>query len=442
MRKTFLKISSYYLLVLVTVMIASGARAQNDTLRVLFLGNSYTASNNLPQLVGNLADADNKELVYDSYTPGGTLLWHFANNTNTANQLDTTAMHKIKSGNWDFVILQEQSQVPTIDYHRYNHMYPSVVKLKDSISYYNSCAKIMMFMTWGRQNGGKQCSPDNYCSPEFVDFSHMQDSLESAYMEAAESINANVAPVGIAWKKVIQDTSIVLHSSDESHPNYKGSYLAACVFHAALWNKSPVGLSFTGNLTNAQAEYFQKVADSTVFNSYSNWNMDAYDVTADFEFDVFQDSVQFTNQSQSQTPVNYYWDFGDGNTGTIENPGHTYNSDGDYTVSLITDYCSDRDTITQTVNISTTGVKENHFKENFEVFPNPVKNTLTIKSDKQIGNSIVEIINLFGQKVFTEKIDSKNPQKFNVDNFSDGFYLITIKNQETGQKANFKIVKE
>lgn len=442
MRKSFLKIAPYSLLVFFAVFIASVAKGQSDTLRVLFLGNSYTASNNLPQLVSDLADADNKELIYDSYTPGGTLLWHFANNMNTGNQLDTTALHKIKSDSWDFVVLQEQSIVPTIEHYRYNYMYPSVEKLKDTISHYNPCAKIMLFMTWGRQNGGMQCSPDNYCSPDFTDFSHMQDSLESAYMEAAALIDASVAPVGIAWKKVIEDTSTVLHSSDESHPNLKGSYLAACVFHAGLWDTSPVGLSYTSSLSSAQAEYLQKTADSVVFHSYSNWNMDAYDVSADFTFDLYQDSVQFTNQSQSRSPVNYYWDFGDGNTDTTKHPGHTYNDDGNYEVTLITDYCSCRDTSKQTITISTTGIEKNRFRENFEVFPNPVKDKLRLKSDRALGEITVEISDMFGQKVFRETIASKRVKTIHLENLSGGLYLINITSQETGQRANFKIVKE
>ncbi|MCF8332179.1 MAG: PKD domain-containing protein [Bacteroidales bacterium] len=442
MKKTFLKSWPYFFWVFLTFVLTTTAGAQNDTLRVLFLGNSYTAANNLPQLVADLAEEDNKELIYDSYTPGGTLLWHFANNMNTGNQLDTTALHKIKSDNWDFVVLQEQSQVPTIDHYRYNYMYPSVEKLKDTISHYNPCAKIMMFMTWGRQNGGIQCSPDNYCSPDFADFSHMQDSLESAYMEAAGLINANVAPVGIAWKKVIEDTSLVLHSSDGSHPNYKGSYLAACVFHAALWDESPLSLSFSGSLSSAQAAYFQSVADSVVFHSYSNWHLDAYDVIADFSFDIFQDPVQFSNQSQSQTPVSYYWDFGDGETSANENPSHTYDVDGNYTVTLISSYCSVRDTSQQTVNISTTGIAKNRFQENFVVMPNPVKDILTIKSERTVENLKVEIMNLSGQKMLTKEIDKQGKKTINVDGFSAGLYLITIENQKTGQKASFKVLKE
>jgi hypothetical protein len=56
-------------------------------------------------------------------------------------------------------------------------------------------------------------------------------------------MNAVVAPVGMAWKKALAaDPKLVLHQADKSHPNPKGSYLAACVFYATLLDKSPVGL--------------------------------------------------------------------------------------------------------------------------------------------------------------------------------------------------------
>ncbi|KAB1065687.1 DUF4886 domain-containing protein [Salibacter halophilus] len=431
------------LLIVLFAFLSIGSTAQNDTLRVLFLGNSYTAYNNLPQLVSNLANADNKELIYDSYTPGGTLLWNFANNENTSQQLDTTAMHKIKSENWDFVILQEQSQVPTIDHYRYNYMYPSVESLEDSISHYNPCAKIMMFMTWGRQNGGQQCSPDNYCSPVFVDFSHMQDSLESAYIGAAEAINASVAPVGIAWKNIIENTNLVLHSSDQSHPNYRGSYLAACVFHAALWNSSPVGNTFTGNLSNSEANSLQTMADSTVFDAYSKWNLDAYEVTADFNFNVFHDSVAFTNLSLSRSPVNYYWDFGDGNTDTAKTPTHTYNSNGSYTVRLIADYCSSRDTTEKTINISTTKRVEYHFNENFEVFPNPATSKIVIQNNgTNKGTLEIELMNTLGQIVISQRVNAARNTNIQLYDLPTGFYIISLRDEFSGSKASFKILKK
>lgn len=46
-------------------------------------------------------------------------------------------------------------------------------------------------------------------------------------------------------------------------------------------------------------------------------------------------TVNFTNNSSGTAPFSYNWDFGDGNTSTQENPSHTYNSNGTYTVKLI-----------------------------------------------------------------------------------------------------------
>ena len=50
--------------------------------------------------------------------------------------------------------------------------------------------------------------------------------------------------------------------------------------------------------------------------------------------------VQFINQSTGAS--SFYWEFGDGNTSSVENPAHTYENSGTYTVKLraIVDGCS------------------------------------------------------------------------------------------------------
>lgn len=45
-------------------------------------------------------------------------------------------------------------------------------------------------------------------------------------------------------------------------------------------------------------------------------------------------TVQFTDESTG-SPTRWLWDFGDGSTSTLQNPTHTYNKAGIYTVSLI-----------------------------------------------------------------------------------------------------------
>lgn len=62
-------------------------------------------------------------------------------------------------------------------------------------------------------------------------------------------------------------------------------------------------------------------------------------------------TATFTNASTNAN--SYFWDFGDGNTSTEENPVHTYAQDGIYTVTLTaTNACGDN-TTTGTVNLLT-----------------------------------------------------------------------------------------
>ena len=48
------------------------------------------------------------------------------------------------------------------------------------------------------------------------------------------------------------------------------------------------------------------------------------------------DPVQFTSHSSGPGPLTYNWDFGDGTTSTLPNPGHSYAQKGNYTVKLTT----------------------------------------------------------------------------------------------------------
>ena len=52
---------------------------------VLFIGNSYTYYNNLPQLVSNIANDFGDSLYYDQSTPGGTSLFAHSQNQTTLN---------------------------------------------------------------------------------------------------------------------------------------------------------------------------------------------------------------------------------------------------------------------------------------------------------------------------------------------------------------------
>ena len=45
-------------------------------------------------------------------------------------------------------------------------------------------------------------------------------------------------------------------------------------------------------------------------------------------------NISFTNSSTGTGTITWLWDFGDGNTSTVQNPAHVYTTPGNYTVSL------------------------------------------------------------------------------------------------------------
>jgi hypothetical protein len=108
----------------------------------------------------------------------------------------------------------------------------------------------------------------------FGDYASMQEQLAKGYMDIAHGFSIRVAPVGAAWKKVVDGRrKIALWERDGIHPGPAGTYLAACVFYATLTRKSPEGNKFTAGLPPADAAYLQKVAAETVLADPKAWKI-------------------------------------------------------------------------------------------------------------------------------------------------------------------------
>jgi hypothetical protein len=257
-----------------------------DTTKVLFIGNSYTYVNDLPSLFKNLSASACKIVYTDMSAPGGYSL--------EQHKVLSTTIDKIKLGFWNFVILQEQSQMPVIEFYRYNSTYPSAIWLDSLIKSYGQST--MFYMTWGRKNGGQQCI-SSYCSPVFADFFHMQDSLKSSYTQIADSVNSYLSPVGEAWRTARNiNPNVNLWDADDSHPTLEGSYLAACVFFIKVFNQSPVGLTYYGGLTQSLAQFYQQCAWQTVTSIHNN------EITSIPEIKLYQN---YPNPFNSMTKVKF-----------------------------------------------------------------------------------------------------------------------------------------
>jgi hypothetical protein len=310
---------------------------------VLFIGNSYTYYNDLPNLIKEIALSFGDTLVHESSTPGG---YSFS-----AHSTNTQTLSKINQQQWDYVVLQAQSQEPSLSPGYVNsNVLPAAQVLIDAIESNSLCIEPLFFMTWGRKFGD---ASNCVAYPPVCTYLGMQERLRTRYLDMSFIHNASCSPVGMAWKNSIAiNSTIDLYTSDNSHPSIYGSYLAACTFYASIFKKSAVGSSYWPNAIDSATAYsLQQIGSSTVLDSLAVWNI----FNADFGFQQFNDSVSFTNLSSNYESV--FWDFGDGITSIDENPTHTYALNGSYTVilSAITNAAciQDTQTVSITVNINT-----------------------------------------------------------------------------------------
>jgi len=243
-----------HMLAVALALAAAGTARADDSLRVLFVGNSHTYVNDLPGLFLGLSEAGGRPVLTDASTFGGYSLEDHTNNQAT--------LDKIAQDSWDFVALQEQSIIPTIHYWRYNSMYPAA-RLLDSLIR-GQGARTVFYMTWGWKYGGQHSHGDSL-SPDFRDYFEMQESVRVAYQEIAAELSAVMSPVGMAFARARHIDSLVdLWQEDYCHATLEGTYLGACVFYAVLHGANPVGLEFYGGLSEEDARFCQDVAWQTV----------------------------------------------------------------------------------------------------------------------------------------------------------------------------------
>jgi PKD repeat protein len=299
-----------------------------QTYRALFLGNSYTGYNNLPQMIADVALSAGDTLIFDLNVPGGYRLFDHRG--------DAVSQNKIQAGAWDYVVLQEQSRTPIL----YPNSFGSGVReLNNTILEFNPCSETILYMTWGRKNGdASNCA----AVPVMCTYGGMDSTLKNSYLDQASLYYAEVSPVSVVWNHLRQSSpGIELYNPDESHPSLAGSYAAACCFYATLFKKDPTLITFNGGLSAADAAGIRSAAKIKVFDDLSLWDFKQQQSApeSNFDYQVLSgvNEVFFLPRGIAE---NYFGDFGDGTTSTLRVPSHSYLSDGTYTVTLKASNCS------------------------------------------------------------------------------------------------------
>lgn len=388
--------------------------------KVLFIGNSYTFVNNLPQMIKDLALPLGDTLVFDQSVFGGYFFQSHCNNPQT--------WSKIKSQQWDAVVLQAQSQEPSWDlWQVMQDTYPFAKQLTDSVKAHNACTEVIFYMTWGRQNGdASNCAN----VPAVCTYTGMQARLRESYMLFKTDFKTAVAPVGVAWKKVRQNLPLInLYDPDQSHPSVAGSYLAACVFYSNIFQKTAVGSSYLATLSATVASQLQTYGSTTVLDSLNLWGVGSSKPKVDFTFaPTGSNTYQFTNQTLYAN--SYNWSFGS----TLQNPTYTFPNAGVNSVTLsATNACT---TTTKVKQVIITGIAKHASQLNFSSYFN--ENTLYLSGLNEDTYNL-QITSIDGKCVYSNTLNSNvSEQKVIINDLPKGMYVINLSNNK--QSGSHKIL--
>ncbi len=187
----------------------------NKKCNILFVGNSYTFYNKMPQVAfTEAAKLAGYEVEVAEITRGGYRLCQFAD---PENEEGKRLREEINGKHYDCAILQEQSMNPIKNEAEFLKGVEDVMAL--------ICAdRFVLYATWGRNDGSKDLEALGLTREE------MTEKLSAAYNKAGGLYGARVAEVGRAFLAyAAEHNKDELYTPDKSHPSAIGSTIAARV---------------------------------------------------------------------------------------------------------------------------------------------------------------------------------------------------------------------
>lgn len=203
----------------------------NKIIRLLFIGNSLTYTNDLPALVQELGKNDSVLIQYKMMAyPNYGLDDHLA---------EGKVQEEIRTGYYTYVIVQQgPSALPASQ----AALILSVKKFQE-LCEQTKHTKLVLYMVWPSK-------------ARLFDL----DQVIYSYANAAVKNGAIICPAGLAWKKTWQlEPSISLYGTDGFHPDLTGSLLAAMTIYGKLISKNGIE-----NVVNKKTSWRKEIPGETL----------------------------------------------------------------------------------------------------------------------------------------------------------------------------------
>lgn len=197
--------------------------AAPQSLRLLFVGNSYVFRNQMPK-------------TFSLMESGSQKIWEVvASNCSLEKHWNQGLAQKVISndGPWDYVVLQESDARALDDPDsgkKYLAMFSELVRKQGG--------KPLLYVTWARKN-----------KPGTI------NAMMNQQKYIAEASQVELLPAGQVFHQALKEKEIAeLYDPDGYHPSKTGSYLVAAVLYFYLHKKGPAPIEALSLSTKAQVD--------------------------------------------------------------------------------------------------------------------------------------------------------------------------------------------
>lgn len=389
-----------------------------DTTKVLFIGNSFTYVENMPDLFRNIADSAGYKVKIQMYAPGGISVGDISQGTQ-AHMNNPLVYDNIRSDKWDYVVLQDNQGRFVLDYGQFSST--SLViqghkQIRDSVLKNNPCAKMIWFEGWGLKNG---MPPYGNTGIEMI------ERIAANYHFMNDSLKQAISPIGGAWKNlIINNPAIDPWSSDETHQSLAGSFLTASVIYSTIFRDNPVYSQANGGLASNIALILKQIAWQTFSDSISFINIQ----------NITPELIWQNNQLTATTYQQYFWykdmlwmQNASSNVLNITQNGHYF---------LIAENANACKLKSVSQHIFITEADKFSIGNDVKVYPNPASSFINIEFPQVC---IVTLYDAFGEKIKSIKNANNQFYQLDLNSFPNGVYFLFFK----FDKGNytFKFVK-
>lgn len=203
-----------------------------------------------------------------------------------------------------------------------------------------------------------------------------------------------------------------------------------------------------GNTSTVQYPQYNYAAPGTYTICLTVTNDSGSDVTCQEITIVFAPLAAFTYDDQgsgtvifedqsSYDPVEWLWDFGDGNTSTEQNPTHNFTANNTYEVCLSATNDGGTNTACQMIPVVVNSVDDREGAFNIRVFPNPGRDQVNLSIKNATGRLQFKIVDAQGKLIFADEI--AGDYVLNIQDWPAGVYCYTLIEINSGAFVSEKL---